>query len=99
MISMDDPTTCPRCGLRIYQGTFVNHNEYPLQSVITWVPVSERLPEDGRTKLIICGPYIVTAWWNPKLDAWTYGSQIWDAKHVTHWAELPTPPASEEGEG
>jgi hypothetical protein len=73
----------------------------PLQSVITWVPVSERLPEDERSKLIVVGPYILMSFWDAESKLWTEGKRrnAWNPGCVTHWAEMPTPPTSEEREG
>jgi hypothetical protein len=77
----------------------------PLQSVITWIPVSERLPEDGVTVLIA---YMV---FDPRHNVvdmdWSIGFRQhgqWhslvnaSAPQVTHYApvELPQLPVSED---
>ena len=53
-----------------------------------WVPVSERLPEQGQEVIIYTGnilkPTVLAyQFWNPKYDTWA---------HVTHWMPLPEPP-------
>lgn len=71
-----------------------------LQSVVTWVPVSERLPEDGSFRLVAFdNSKVAMALYDEHTERWIWhvaGLPVFD---VTHWAELPTPPASEEGEG
>lgn len=53
-----------------------------------WIPVTERLPEQGQEVILYTGnilkPTVLAyQFWNPKYDTWT---------HVTHWMPLPEPP-------
>jgi hypothetical protein len=59
---------------------------------MTWIPVKERLPEDGRVVLSysVCGEFHVTAWFR---DQW-----LWSGQEMTHWRELPERPKKESDE-
>lgn len=77
----------------------------PLQSIITWIPVSERLPEDRTTVPVVNnGEFdLATLWMNQTDlgDCWFAQNHRW-LRHVTHWGivgELPPPPPSEEETG
>lgn len=64
-----------------------------LRGRVAWVPVGERLPEDGLEKLVVVRhnghPYTRTARYAPRdID----GLPEWSVSDVTHWMPLPTPP-------
>ena len=64
---------------------------------VTWIPCTERLPEDGGQKLCthFCdtceamkSPYLV--WAAPYNDGWCCDERV--TGKVTHWMPLPLPP-------
>ena len=63
-----------------------------------WIPVEERLPEEGKNVLIFVK--CMNNWWHIEVD-WRIGG-CWfnnaetDWNKITHWMEMPEPP--EEGE-
>jgi hypothetical protein len=66
----------------------------------SWIPVTERLPEEGKSVLVcICsdGKYDITRGWYCK----NQGFCCWDdaamesADFITHWMPLPEPPKGE----
>ena len=63
-----------------------------LTRTITWIPVTESLPDDELTVLIVYDGEVVTGFtvaglWHDVL-AWPL-----DAELVTHWADFPEVPA------
>jgi hypothetical protein len=81
-----------------------------LQSVITWVPVSERLPKPHAKYAVIRNGLLFTAtpcygmhepWWVVRLmpDDWPNEAEPVPMRDTDLWSALPTPPASEEREG
>ena len=68
----------------------------PLIEVPKWIPVTERLPEDGAEVLAFnkTGFAYVDCWTDGK---WKINSMV-DEEHesVTHWMPLPQPPESVE---
>ena len=66
-----------------------------------WVSVEERLPNDKQIVLfrqkngfIYCAEYFAgNSLCSP---SWFIDCDCWEAKEVTHWMPLPTPPAKED---
>ena len=67
-----------------------------------WIPVSERIPEDGSDILVYCDDGKET-----RIVACNYGNGVWfDCvfntvmvyKNITHWMPLPKPP-KKDGDG
>ncbi len=58
-----------------------------------WVPVAERLPEDGRSILLYCNKLITTGYWDD--GQWQiYGSKSpreYYQKDITHWRLIILP--------
>lgn len=59
-----------------------------------WIPVEERLPEDGKTVLCTDGEYIYLVEYDADLDA-PFG----DMDGITHWQPSPEPYRPERSEG
>lgn len=60
-----------------------------------WIPVTERLPEDGKDVLCFCRAniYFVLSWDG---DHWHEGAdRYYMSGFVTHWMPLPEPPKEE----
>jgi hypothetical protein len=75
----------------------------PLQSVITWVPVSERLPEAGPMgEAFLCYDAdtgrVDRCVWVSDIEKWHDGDDLVEPDEYTHWTtiKLPTPRANEE---
>ena len=58
-----------------------------------WIPVEERLPEDGKTVLCTDGEYIYLVEYDADLDA-PFG----DMDGITHWQPSPEPYQAERSE-
>lgn len=56
----------------------------------TWIPVAERLPENGQWVLAIEDGSLVPIVYQHR-DHWH--SDFWNPEDVTHWQPLPEPPA------
>jgi hypothetical protein len=79
-----------------------------LREAQRWIPVAERLPEDGNDVLVIASGKPQD---NLNLDgAYEFASYLkndggwffdaypdWETPTITHWMPLPEPPAAEEG--
>lgn len=57
-------------------------------NVPSWIPVTERLPEQGQEVIVYSGGVLKPQvycylFWNPNYDSWA---------RVTHWMSLPEPP-------
>ncbi len=63
-----------------------------------WIPVTERLPEDGERALVMRFDYVTNM---PFYDLlWFDKGEWWNRRYtgnyaVTHWQPLPTPPKEE----
>lgn len=59
-----------------------------------WIPVSERLPEDGYAVLVTCGKG-----YRPFIARYDHVWKRWKVSHtlrITHWMPLPEPPKEVE---
>lgn len=78
-------------------------------ALLRWIPVTERMPEDGEYVLGVCSatlPGERTPWlendlciveYSETLDEWTLADdQDMDAVTVSHWMRLPTLPEGVE---
>jgi hypothetical protein len=71
---------------------------YEHKQLVEWVPLAERMPaKDGRYLIYAPSadpgkPLIAVAWYHPAEREWTLIPYPW-ANVVTHWMEVPTPPA------
>jgi len=69
---------------------------------MNWIPVKNRLPDNGIEVLIFCPTYGVVAaeklWkqgWKPNHWSTAYDSRL-EMNEVTHWMPLPEPPLVEQ---
>jgi hypothetical protein len=62
-----------------------------------WVPVSERLPEEGENALVTHGDDITIGWidWADSAGAMWWTTDGPDEDGPTHWQPLPSPPEEE----
>ena len=62
-----------------------------------WIPVEERLPEDGIKVLWVkrLGGLLMIAKYDKQRNVWTDGHHYGGMKGVTHWMPLPEPPKGE----
>jgi hypothetical protein len=75
-----------------------------LKEANRWIPVEEKLPEDGATAEVFlpegCEPYIQyqTAWidYDENPPQWVNNGE--ELQGVTHWRPLPEPPATQSRE-
>lgn len=64
-------------------------------TVQEWIPVSERLPEDGDVVIIWVTSYMELGWYDADVAAWK-SEYVNDYEgDVTHWMPLPQPPKGE----
>ena len=64
-------------------------------TVQEWMPVTDRLPEDGKRVLALIGTKGCDHTW-AVVDTFNGGDWCaFPAKYVTHWMPLPTPPKGE----
>ena len=64
---------------------------------VKWIPVTERLPDDGGCVLIaLRWGYVDTGWYDKQFERWTseFVNRYEDGE-ITHWMPLPEPPKGE----
>lgn len=60
---------------------------------MAWIPVAERLPEQGQEVIVYCGGVLA-----PKVYAYCFWNKDYDSwARVTHWMALPEPPEVQHG--
>ncbi|MFA5158182.1 MAG: hypothetical protein WC451_03300 [Patescibacteria group bacterium] len=85
---------CRKCGLG-FRDTFYNKEEAiaafkkatRAEGFINWIPVSERLPQNGQMVIIYCPQFVglpvdIIEWWENAKN---------DLEDTTHWAEINLP--------
>ena len=64
-------------------------------TVQKWIPVSERLPEDG-VRVLACGECMIEpiaiAWYYDDFEVWRTDEYTYSPKEVAFWMPLPEPP-------
>ena len=95
------------CGLKTYRTSCELPEDYVFavchnanikpKSEMKWIPVTERLPEDGEEALCITkwGQRWVAVWNEIGDHLWTDGENWCSNSFVTHWMPLPEPPKGE----
>ena len=72
--------------------------EEPPTEVLGWVPVSERLPEEFATVLVVIstpsGSHVSFMSRHAQDGFWQHADGDIDEINVTHWMPLPEPPAA-----
>lgn len=68
-----------------------------VEAIPRWIPVEERLPEDGKNVLIFVRT--MSMWWHMEVDwhtgnSWHNNAET-DWNKITHWMPLPEPPKEE----
>ena len=56
-----------------------------------WIPVSERLPEDGESVLTYKNGNVDVQVYEKNRNGWIQGNWFWSMATVTHWMPLPEP--------
>ena len=93
----------------IIQGNHVTHiahisnktvADYLIANGVTvqkWIPVTERLPENGETVICVLkrGECWVATWNEFDDNLWSDGENWCSNSEVTHWMPLPEPPKGE----
>jgi hypothetical protein len=74
---------------------------------LAWIPVSERLPEEGQVLIVFKEPFfgrqtdeISTGYFDVESGKWRFWQPDKEVEGlgVTHWMPLPLPPVEENGE-
>ena len=75
---------------------YKNGYEKGRQDAMKWIPVTERLPEDGNERVLVKVDFCNILVGNPKIDTDRYDLGMWVryGSHITHW--MPLPPAPKE---
>ena len=78
-------------------GVVVRTQKSVLDKFPRWIPVSERLPENGEYVLCFCRANIVCVLRRDKDGDWYENpTHVYMSGFVTHWMPLPEPPKKEE---
>ena len=64
-------------------------------TVQRWIPVTERLPEDGQIVLTCKNGICEVQTYEARRNGWVSGRFFWSMAFVTHWMPLPQPPKGE----
>lgn len=65
-------------------------------AVQRWIPVTERLPEDGQIVLTCKNGICEVQTYEARRNGWVSGRWFWSMAFVTHWMPLPNPPKDGE---
>ena len=76
-------------GLTLAQAMIINA---PTIEVPRWIPVSERLPEDGQIVLTCKNGICEVQTYEARRNGWVSGRIFWSMAFVTHWMPLPDAP-------
>ena len=60
-----------------------------------WIPVTERLPEDGEICICFDSRIMAILQWDERADRWLDFRRAYPKTSVTHWMPLPEPPKEE----
>ena len=83
---------CPDCGAQLDS---LGPSDATACSVVRWISVSDKLPDDDMTVLIADTENDVTLGFHDWDFGWRYCSAGIVGDPVTHWAEIPDPPNKE----
>ena len=90
-------------GLEVLYATeeeFAKNADWLIANGVTiqkWIPVTERLPDDGGCVLIaLRWGYVDMGWYDKQFERWTseFVNRYEDGE-ITHWMPLPEPPKGE----
>ena len=73
-------------------------NEVIAKSKPKWIPVTERLPEESGSCLIVDSGHVTEAFYGKEWagDNWTDPVEMYMTFHPSHWMQLPQPPKDGE---
>lgn len=72
--------------------------DYLIENGVTvqeWIPVTERLPEDGQSVLTYKNGIYDIQTYEERRNGWVSGNWFWSMATVTRWMPLPQPPKEE----
>ena len=99
-VNRKEKSICPNC---IHHNLCIAENNQPCfecnrftdancVTVQDWIPVTERMPDDGETVLTYKNGIIEVQMYEKMRNGWLSGNWFWSMATVTHWMPLPEPP-------